>query len=1100
VAPTAAAGDAGPAAPAASPAATKELRQLISVLGALHKRTIENTQAIQKLNGDIGKLGTAARRASGGVKDIGDKADDAKEKMGVLEAAGRAALSGNSWLVTAVGAAQARNYGYAVGAVAQKMIAMGKAAGAAGGMAAGAAIGVAAVAIAAVAAAAAAAAAIAGLAKSVAQYGTEGAVELENLRFQMNGLLPTAKQTDEELQYLFKLGNRSAVPTEGLIELDKKLIAAGVSATNMRRSLVESVAAFGTASSLSTEQMNSLNYLITEVANKGFVLRTDLRQLSSAGLSMGQLLQQAAKDSGISFAEMNARVSEGKFTSEQFMVAMTGYLGQFKGAAAEANSGVRNSMQNLKDTISSSMSQAFLNAGVTTAISSLINKIRGIVEQVQPAFTLIGQQVAYFFQVLGANVGSTADTVGGWVSKIFYELIPTAIQFATKFVFHIQRWMVALGPIFDWFGKLVSNAVGSAGDTAGKASPIFTGMAYAVASIATAGIFVYEVLRGVVQGIGNFMGAVVDFLSGNLDVGARMQGIADAGNTIAGAFGAAGHAAEGFAASIKQASDMKMPEYKPTGPPKLSDSGMSINPAGGEGGDGGGKGGGGKGGGGKGGGGGGGAWAREQANALNELWEALQRFMKQRSQFEKDFLGGAKGFTASTEQIYDAAKKYVDLVKKGTSGKTESYLVRYIKTQTLELIKLANKRDVVLKQIEAADKKLQDLLQKRNQLRDALTSNVRDLSSVINGGNSVADWQRLDTFGSFVEETGKNQPDFLQALKDRVAAAKQFQKDLQALKDKGVAASIIEQIAGAGLSGGAGAASQLAGLSAAVIAQINAQQAELEKVAAATGTLAGNAVFQTPIQSAQDLLDALKGKEADIAAAAAKIASTVRTELLKIATPAKQAGDSAGRNVASGIGTGFKTGLGSGFGGALRAGIVTPGNLTTASSTGGSLGNMTSQGVKNKLKAMSLSGALRDGIASPGNKNRAVEAGETLGKQVAKGIKAGMGQTITLRIGQGPQANKPLPVDFGSYAVPFLAAGGIVQRPTLAMVGEAGREAVLPLRSPSAMREIGDAISRNPAAGNIHVYIGDREITDMIRVEMRHSDRERGRRLTAGRA
>jgi hypothetical protein len=71
------------------------------------------------------------------------------------------------------------------------------------------------------------------------------------------------------------------------------------------------------------------------------------------------------------------------------------------------------------------------------------------------------------------------------------------------------------------------------------------------------------------------------------------------------------------------------------------------------------------------------------------------------------------------------------------------------------------------------------------------------------------------------------------------------------------------------------------------------------------------------------------------------------------------------------------------------------------------------------------------------------------------------------------------PVHFGGFTlglpdIPPLAKGGIVNKPTLALIGEAGKEAVVPL-------------DKYPGFGRppiVKVYIGDRELTDIVRVEV----------------
>lgn len=94
--------------------------------------------------------------------------------------------------------------------------------------------------------------------------------------------------------------------------------------------------------------------------------------------------------------------------------------------------------------------------------------------------------------------------------------------------------------------------------------------------------------------------------------------------------------------------------------------------------------------------------------------------------------------------------------------------------------------------------------------------------------------------------------------------------------------------------------------------------------------------------------------------------------------------------------------------------------------------------------------------------------------------------------------------------IPLLAEGAIIRRPTLAGLGESGTEVVIPLTRPDRARQLveesgldrilGEA--RVPAGAppqiEVRVFIGDRELTDIVRVEMDERDRATHRAVTTG--
>ena len=77
--------------------------------------------------------------------------------------------------------------------------------------------------------------------------------------------------------------------------------------------------------------------------------------------------------------------------------------------------------------------------------------------------------------------------------------------------------------------------------------------------------------------------------------------------------------------------------------------------------------------------------------------------------------------------------------------------------------------------------------------------------------------------------------------------------------------------------------------------------------------------------------------------------------------------------------------------------------------------------------------------------------------------------------------------------IPLLAAGGLITSPTLAVVGEAGKEAVIPMSNPAraeqVARQTGLLAMLGSRAGHseipsIKVYLGTREITDILDVRI----------------
>lgn len=81
--------------------------------------------------------------------------------------------------------------------------------------------------------------------------------------------------------------------------------------------------------------------------------------------------------------------------------------------------------------------------------------------------------------------------------------------------------------------------------------------------------------------------------------------------------------------------------------------------------------------------------------------------------------------------------------------------------------------------------------------------------------------------------------------------------------------------------------------------------------------------------------------------------------------------------------------------------------------------------------------------------------------------------------------------------VPQLAAGGILDSPTLAVVAEAGPEAVVPLTRPRRAAQI-MAQAGLGGTGAVYVYVGDEQLTSRMYRVARGAQRQQAQRLYAG--
>lgn len=97
-------------------------------------------------------------------------------------------------------------------------------------------------------------------------------------------------------------------------------------------------------------------------------------------------------------------------------------------------------------------------------------------------------------------------------------------------------------------------------------------------------------------------------------------------------------------------------------------------------------------------------------------------------------------------------------------------------------------------------------------------------------------------------------------------------------------------------------------------------------------------------------------------------------------------------------------------------------------------------------------------------------------------------------------------IHIGLPHIPLLASGGLVNAPTLAVVGEAGPEAVIPMSDPSRAAAVAKSTglldmlgSKGHAeATNVRVYLGTREITDILDVRIDKKMNDQANELAYG--
>ena len=349
---------------------------------------------------------------------------------------GRAASNSATAALTGLGAARSGNYFYALAAGARGVKQMNSELGMMPIAARGAAIGVGAIAIAGIAATAG----VVMLGKKIAEIGFEGAANIEMLKIQFEGLLGSASRAQSEVDFLIALGKESIIPTQALMDADRQLLAFGVTADDTRRRLVTFSSDFGTATGKTAEQIYYLNLALGQVAAIGKANTIDLRQLANVGISTAAIYEIIGDKIGKSSKYVAENVQNGIVSAPMLFAAMDEYGKRFETTADKAKLSTTGLLTNIKDQITFGLGEAFL--GANSMVAKALSGVMDLTKKID--FTAIGKA---FEQSMGflALAFEGIDFEG--VVRFFNTWLPRAIKVSAGAVgqfIRVQRTLVGV--------------------------------------------------------------------------------------------------------------------------------------------------------------------------------------------------------------------------------------------------------------------------------------------------------------------------------------------------------------------------------------------------------------------------------------------------------------------------------------------------------------------------------------------------------------------------------------------------------------------------------------------------------------------------------
>lgn len=293
----------------------------------------------------------------------------------------------------------------------------------------------------------------------------EAALQADRISKAYTTITGSSSAAQAQLSYLYDVSNRLGLQFQSTAESAKTFFAAG-KGTSLEKdlnSIFEAVASAGAALALSQDDMQGAFLALGQMISKGKVQAEELR--GQLGERLPGAFQLAAKAMGMTTAELDKFMADGKLTAEDLLPKLAKVMREDFGAAAEAAaSGLQGQLNRL------STEWTRLKAGMLDADSA-------------------ADAVGTLAQVMKSFADNSA-TVGAIVSK--------ALQFAVWSA-GAYAFIKALGGLVSVFTtlKTLSSAVSFAGivSGAGAIAVVIAAAAVAVTSLCTSTASADDVFR-----------------------------------------------------------------------------------------------------------------------------------------------------------------------------------------------------------------------------------------------------------------------------------------------------------------------------------------------------------------------------------------------------------------------------------------------------------------------------------------------------------------------------------------------------------------------------------------------------------------------------
>ncbi|PZT70203.1 hypothetical protein DN402_31800 [Streptomyces sp. SW4] len=277
----------------------------------------------------------------------------------------------------------------------------------------------------------------------------------------------------------------------------------------------------------------------------------------------------------------------------------------------------------------------------------------------------------------------------------------------------------------------------------------------------------------------------------------------------------------------------------------------------------------------------GGGVTKSEAKARKETSHLLSvsRF-GQMAGWRDSEIRNALGDPGSIEALVSALSQWRSNIQKATHGTTEVRLLRQLDATAKRLFSYQKQLDKVNSSLQKSKDRLEELQRAASQLRESIQNGVLASANITRNRQDGP----VTTASIMAQLTGS---------RDKASS---FAKALESLRRRGLASSLIEQIAEAGIDGGGlETASALMKASMSEIMQMNKLQSQVLDSAIAAGKTTADAVYGLQIKGSQELVKYWSDAAKTLTKAMDKLAAAMEKSVEKAWSGKATGGSSAPR-------------------------------------------------------------------------------------------------------------------------------------------------------------------------------------------------------------